>query len=99
MDLRLGTVRAAEAVPKSKKLLRLMVDLGEAEPRQILSGIAQQIAPEALLGKTVLVVANLEPAKIMGMQSFGMLVAAQGEDGGLALLTPSVPVAPGAQVS
>lgn len=98
VDLRVGTVVAAEAVPKSKKLLKLQVDLGEGAPRQILSGIAQQMSPEALLGQQVVVVANLKPAKLMGLMSHGMIVAGDGPDGSLALLTPAKDLPPGASV-
>jgi len=76
IDLRVGLVQQAERVPKSKKLLRLMVDLGEAEPRQIVAGIGQAYEPEALVGKRLMVVANLEPVKLMGVESRGMLLAA-----------------------
>lgn len=98
VDLRVGTIVSAEPVPKSKKLLRLMVDLGENAPRQILSGIALQVEAATLPGKQVVVVANLKPAKLMGLMSHGMIVAGDGPDGGLSLLQPSGPLPVGAAV-
>lgn len=80
VQLRVGLVENVEAVPKSKKLLKLRVNLGEAEPRQILAGIAPYYTPETLTGKRVIVVANLEPAKLMGLESQGMLLAVQNAD-------------------
>lgn len=74
LDLRVGSVIHAEEVPKSKKLLKLQVDLG-FEKRTIVSGISQQYKPEDIIGKKVVVVANLQPATLMGIQSQGMLLA------------------------
>jgi methionyl-tRNA synthetase len=74
VDLRVGTVLKAEAIPKAKKLLRLEVDLGQK--RTIVAGIAEYYTPAELLGKQVIVVANLKPAKLMGVLSQGMLIAA-----------------------
>ncbi len=79
IELRVGQVKTAVAVPKAKKLLQLTVDLGEAEPRSIVAGLAEAFAPEALVGKKVIVVANLEPATIRGIRSEGMLLAAGDE--------------------
>jgi len=76
VELRVGKVLAATAVPKAKKLLHLSVDLGEAAPRSIVAGIAEAYAPEQLVGKQVIVVANLEPATIRGVSSQGMILAA-----------------------
>src|SRR5690606_25924079 len=67
--LKIGKVLEAERVPKSDKLLRLQVDLGEDKPRQIVAGIAMHYSPEDLVGKSVTVVANLKPAKLMGIES------------------------------
>ena len=78
IDLRVATVVSAQAVPRAKKLLQLEVDLGET--RTIVSGIAGSYAPEDLVGKQVIVVANLKPAKLMGVLSKGMLIAATDED-------------------
>ncbi len=82
IDLRVGLIKEAERVPKSKKLLRIMVDLGEEELRQVVAGIGQAYEPEALIGKRLMVVANLAPVKLMGVESRGMLLAAGpgGED-------------------
>lgn len=74
LDLRVGVIESAAALPKSKKLLQLQVDLG-FEKRQIVSGISQFYQPEQLVGKKVIVVANLKPAVLMGVQSEGMLLA------------------------
>ena len=76
IELRVGTVLSAAPVPKAKKLLHLSVDLGEPEPRSIVAGIAETYAPDQLVGKQVIVVANLEPATIRGIRSQGMLLAA-----------------------
>ena len=76
VDMRVGLVRAAERVRKSDKLLQLRIDIGEAEPRTILAGIAEAYAPEELVGRRVAVVANLKPRKMMGRISQGMVVAA-----------------------
>jgi methionyl-tRNA synthetase len=94
IDLRAGQVLAAERVPKSDKLLRLMVDLGEAEPRQILAGIAEYYEPEKLVGRKIVVVANLKPRRLRGLESQGMVLAASiGEEGQpvLATFTEDVP--------
>ena len=81
IDLRVALVKEAEKVEKSKKLLRLIVDAGEAEPRQILAGIAEHYAPEDLIGRRVVIVANLRPRKLMGLESQGMVLAASDDDG------------------
>jgi methionyl-tRNA synthetase len=94
VELRAATVLEAEKVPKADKLLRLIVDLGEAQPRQILAGIAQYYAPEDVVGRKIIVVANLAPRKLRGLESNGMLLAASiGEDGRpvLATFTEDVP--------
>jgi methionyl-tRNA synthetase len=76
VKLVVGIVREAERVPNSKKLVRLLVDLGEPQPRQLVAGIAERYQPEALVGRRIVVVANLKPAKLMGVESRGMLLAA-----------------------
>ena len=76
IELRVGTVLSAAAVPKARKLLQLSVDLGEPQPRSIVAGIAETYAPDQIVGKQVIVVANLEPATIRGIPSQGMLLAA-----------------------
>ena len=94
--LRVGTVRAAEPVPKSKKLLKLSVDLGD-ETRTVVAGIAQAYRPEELVGKQVVVVANLTPATLMGVESQGMVLAAAGS-GAPVLLHPGQDVPAGTEV-
>ena len=82
VDLRVGQVKTAERVPKSDKLLLLQIDLGEEKPRQILAGIAEYYAPEKMIGRKVVVVANLKARKLRGYESQGMVVAASyGEEG------------------
>lgn len=76
IDLRVGEILTAERVPKSDKLLRFTIDLGEPEPRQILAGIAGYYEPEKLVGRKVIVVANLRPRKLRGFESQGMVLAA-----------------------
>jgi methionyl-tRNA synthetase len=98
VDLRVAEVVAAEAVPKSKKLLKLTVSLG-SERRTVVAGIAQHYAPADLVGKKVVVVANLEPATLMGVQSQGMVLAGSTDgDGALAVLTLDRDLPPGAKV-
>jgi len=94
VDLRVGQVLTAERLPKSDKLLLLKIDLGEEQPRQVLAGIAQYYEPEKLLGRKVVVVANLKPRKLRGFESQGMVVAASyGEEGRpvIATFTEDVP--------
>jgi methionyl-tRNA synthetase len=99
VQLRAGRVLEAERVPKADKLLRLQVDLG-TERRQILAGIAQQFEPEALIGKTIVVVANLAPRKLRGFESQGMLLAASADADSppLGLVTISEDVPPGSLI-
>ena len=96
IDLRVGVVKHAQRIPKSKKLLLLTVDIGEE--RQVVAGIGQTHAPEDIIGKQVILVANLQPAKLMGHESHGMILAAHDGEA-LRLLTTEKPVAPGAKVS
>lgn len=100
VELRVARVEAAEALPKSKKLLKLQIDLGEFGKRQILSGIAQYYTPEALVGRLIIVISNLKPAQLMGETSQGMLLAAstEGEGSVLALLAPNSEIPPGTRV-
>ena len=98
VQLRVAEILAAEAVPKSKKLLKLTVSLG-SEQRTVVAGIAQHYAPADLVGKKVVVVANLEPATLMGVQSQGMVLAGSTDgDGALAVLTLDRDLPPGAKV-
>jgi len=87
VELKIGEIVIAEEVKKSKKLLRLEVDLGEGKPRQIVAGIKEFYSPEELVGTQVCVVSNLKPAKLMGMMSEGMLLAAKDSEG-LNLIRP-----------
>ena len=94
VELRVGTVLSAERVPKADKLLLLQIDLNEEQPRQVLAGIAQYYEPEKLIGRKVVVVANLKPRKLRGFESQGMVVAASyGEEGRpvIATFTEDVP--------
>ena len=79
LELKVGTVMEAEDVEGSEKLIKLKVDLGEDEPRQILAGIRKWYSPEKLIGKQFIFVANLEPRIMMGLESNGMLLAADGK--------------------
>ena len=88
VELRVGTVLEAEEVEGSEKLIKLKVDLGEEEPRQILADVKQWYKPKDFVGKQVVVVANLEPKMIMGLESQGMMLAADSEDGPVFLSVP-----------
>src|SRR5215469_2967275 len=79
VDLRVGQIVVAERVPNADKLLRLEVDLAEAEPRQLLAGIAEWYAPENLVGQKIIVVSNLQPRRMRGLESRGMLLAADAD--------------------
>jgi methionyl-tRNA synthetase len=94
--LRVGKVLTAEPVPKSTKLLKLQVDIG-TEQRQVIAALATKYAPEALVGKRIVIVANLKPAKLMGIESQGMVLAA-GDEEVTALLTTLEDVAPGSKI-
>ncbi len=94
VELRVGTVVVAERVTGSEKLLKLMVEVGEAAPRQIVSGIAKAYEPEALVGRQIVLVTNLESRQIMGLESQGMILAADSGEGPV-LLLPEKPVLPG----
>lgn len=100
IDLRVALVLAVERVPKTEKLLKLELDLG-TEKRTIVSGIAQFYEPDELVGKRIVIVANLKPARIRGVDSRGMLLAAGGRGEGetLGLLTLDKEIPPGTRVS
>ena len=98
MDLRVGTVITCERVKKADKLLKFSIDDGTGTPRTIVSGIARHYEPEALVGKQVIFVANLAPAKIRGIESQGMILSALNADGSLTVASPSTEATPGAQV-
>jgi methionyl-tRNA synthetase len=76
VELRVGEIKVAERIPKADKLLRFEIDLGEEKPRQILAGLAEYYDPEKLIGRKVVVVANLKPRKMRGLESQGMICAA-----------------------
>ena len=99
VKFRVATIEKVEQVPKSKKLYQIQLDVGELGKRQIVSGIALHYTPEQLVGKQIVIVANLKPAKLMGVESHGMLLAAStAGDEVLAVLTPDKPITPGSQV-
>ena len=98
LDIRVGTVVAAEKHPNADKLLRLEIDLGEEKPRQIVSGIAEYFDPQNLVGTQVTVVANLAPRKLRGLESQGMILTAD-SGSGLELLTVASNVPGGSPVS
>ncbi|HEX6192109.1 MAG TPA: methionine--tRNA ligase [Chitinophagaceae bacterium] len=98
LELKAATVTACEKVAKADKLLKLEVDLGN-EKRTIVSGIAQHYKPEEMVGKQVIVVTNLAPRKMKGIESQGMILTAEDSDGKLQLLKPENPVTPGSGVS
>ncbi len=97
LDLRVGEIIEAEKVEGSRKLVRLVVNLGN-ERRQLIAGVAEYYNPEDLIGKQIVVVANLQPRKFMGIESQGMLLAAV-VDGRPVLLSPEEKVPPGTPVS
>jgi len=97
VDLRVATVLSAEPHPNADRLLVLKIDLGD-EQRQLVAGIRKHYAPEDLVGKRIVVVANLQPATLRGIESQGMLLAASDEEGRLSLVTPEMPVGTGAKV-
>ena len=97
VELRVARVLSAERVPKSKKLMKLGIDLG-SEQRTIVAGIAEAYEAEALVGRLIVVVANLQPATLMGIQSNGMVLAASTEAGKPILLEPGPGAEPGMRV-
>lgn len=97
IDIRIAVVKSAERIEGSEKLLLLKVHLG-SEERQVVAGIAQTHFPDDLIGRQIVVLTNLEPKKLMGYESQGMLLAASGEGGKPILLTTESPVPPGSKV-
>lgn len=97
VELKIATIKSAEAHPNADKLMVLQIDLG-TEQRQILAGIRNHYTPEELVGRQIVVVANLEPAKLRGLESQGMLLAAS-DEGRVVILAPDKTVQPGAKVS
>ena len=99
VQLRVEKIISAERFPKSEKLLKMQVSLGEKlGTRQILGGIAKHYEPDSLIGKSIVIVANLKPAKLMGLESQGMLLAASNESGVLELLSVGEALEPGSIV-
>lgn len=98
LDIRIGKILEAEPMPKSKKLLKFLIDDG-LEKRTILSGIAEHFSPEEMIGRQVTFIANLAPRKMMGVESNGMILMAEDKDGSLSLLQPHKEVWSGATVS
>ena len=98
VDMRVGLVVEAEAVAGSEKLIRCRVEVGETEPRVIFAGLTRWYEPEELVGQQVVVVVNLEPRRIMGEESQGMILAAADENGKPILLVPQDEAAVGSRV-
>ncbi len=98
VDLRVGKVLSAERVEGSEKLLKLMVNVGpEIGERQIIAGIGKAYSPEVMVGREIIIVINLEPRSLMGLESQGMLLAADDESGPT-LLKPDKDALPGAKI-
>jgi len=98
VELRVAKILEAEAVPKSKKLIKMKVNAGEAEPRTIVAGIAEAYQADQLVGRTIVIVANLKPAKLMGIESNGMVLAASPESGLPTLISVDENLPAGARV-
>ena len=98
MDIRIGTILEAEKVAKTKKLLKLKVDVG-IDTRTIVSGIAESFSPEDIIGQQVTVLCNLAPRKIRGVESQGMILMTDTNDGKLSFMQPKDTVKNGNQVS
>jgi len=96
VQLRIGKIVAAERVEKSEKLVKLQVDIG-TEIRQVVAGIGKSYAPEQLIDRSIVIVVNLKPAKLMGVESQGMLLAASSGDI-LSVVTPDREIKPGSKV-
>jgi len=96
LDLRIAQIESAEKISGSDKLVRLEVLLAD-EKRQIVAGIGKRYAPENLIGKQIVILANLEPRTLMGFESQGMLLAADSESGPI-ILNPESPTSPGSKV-
>jgi|SRR5450756_815034 len=97
IDLRVGTIVAAERVPGATKILKLTIDIGDRQMNTA-SGIAQYYQPDGLVGRRVVVVANLQPAVIRGIESQGMILAASQEGSGVVLVSPAEEIPNGAKV-
>jgi len=97
IELKVGTVKSVEPHPKADRLLVLQVELGEPAPRQLVAGIREHYQPNELVGRQVVVVANLKPAKLRGVESQGMLLAAS-DDEQVIVLRPEKRTRAGASV-
>ncbi|MDD6210998.1 MAG: methionine--tRNA ligase [Bacteroidales bacterium] len=97
MDIRIGTILEAELVPKTSKLIKLKIDTG-IDQRTVVSGIAEYFKPEEIIGQQVSVLVNLEPRKLKGIESQGMILMAENADGKLVFVQPSAKVIPGSEV-
>ncbi len=97
LELKIGTIRSAERIEGSEKLLKLSVDVG-SETRQIIAGIGKAHVPETLIGTQCTFIVNLEPRMLMGLESQGMLLAASDADGNPVLLRPEREVTPGTPI-
>jgi methionyl-tRNA synthetase len=97
MDIRTATILEAEKVPKTTKLLKLKIDTG-IDTRTIVSGIAEHYEPEMIIGKQISIIANLEPRKIKGIESQGMILMAEDKDGKLVMISPSERVSNGSTI-
>ena len=98
VQLKVGKVLACEKVEKADKLLCSKIDVGETEPRTIVSGIAKYYTPEEMVGKQVVVVTNLKPVKLRGIMSQGMILCASDEEGRLSLVSPIDSMKPGSEI-
>jgi len=98
VDLKVAKILSAEPVEKSEKLIKLRLSFGDHE-KTILSGIRKDYSPQDLIGKKIIVIDNLKPAKLMGIESQGMLLAAQDEEGNISLLTVDKDTKEGSTVS
>ena len=98
LDLRVGTILSAEKMPKADRLLVLKIDT-ELDQRTIVSGIAEHFSPEEIIGKKVCVLMNLEPRKLRGVESEGMLLMATDPEGKLSFMSPEEAVAAGSHIS
>lgn len=98
LDIRIGKALLAEPIKKAKKLLRVEVDIGEEKPRQLVAGMASYYTPEELVGKYVIVLANLKPAKLCGVESNGMMLAADDCAEIVAVLKPDKEIKPGSRI-
>jgi len=99
VELKVGTIVEVDRVEGADKLYKLQVDVGEEEPRQIVTGLVDYYTAEELQGKKIVVVTNLKPAKFRGVESNGMLLASAGDDDSFALLTPEKDVPSGSPIS